>query len=182
MKRMSILGSPWLPCSRSRCSPRAGASANPHWYECAKVTGGKFEKGCATEGGKGGFELKEGIGKAEPFKGKGKSATLHTVIPGKGDIKIECASFKDSGRSPCPTRSSMSWPCSPSANRSGPRAKRKVARRKRSRPKNSPATSAGSTKARRLQGRRCSTKPRPAVASWPRSNAKAWPKSVSTAA
>jgi hypothetical protein len=74
-----------------------GASANPHWYECAKEAGGKLEKGCAKEGGKGGYVLREGIGKGKSFKGKGGGAILHNVIPGKGDIKIECASFKDSG-------------------------------------------------------------------------------------
>jgi hypothetical protein len=82
----------------------AGASANPHWYECAKVAGGKYEKGCGKEGGGGGWELKEGLGKNKPFKGKGGEATLHTVIPGKGDIKITCASFKDSGQLAMPDK------------------------------------------------------------------------------
>jgi hypothetical protein len=85
----------------------ASASANPHWYECAKTEGGKFEKGCAKEagvGGKGGYELKEGLGKNKPFKGKGGHATLHTVIPGKGDITIECESFKDSGQLALPDK------------------------------------------------------------------------------
>ncbi len=104
MKRMSVLGIALVVLFAISMLAAAGASANPHWYECAKVTGGKFEKGCATEGGKGGFELKEGIGKAKPFKGKGGSAILHTVIPGKGDIKIECASFKDSGKLAVPDK------------------------------------------------------------------------------
>jgi hypothetical protein len=82
----------------------AGASANPHWYECAKVTGGKLEKGCGAEGGKGGYELKEGLGKNKPFKGKGGEASLHNVIPGKGDIKITCGSFKDSGQLAMPDK------------------------------------------------------------------------------
>jgi hypothetical protein len=81
-----------------------GAMANPHWYECAKETGGKFEKGCSKEGGKGGYVLKEGIGKGKAFKGKGGVAILHNVIPGKGDIKIECASFKDSGSVAVPNK------------------------------------------------------------------------------
>ena len=41
--------------------------------------------------------LVEGVGKGKGFKGKGGKATLHNVIPGKGDIKVECASFKDAG-------------------------------------------------------------------------------------
>ena len=81
-----------------------GAFANPHWYECAKVSGAKLEKGCAAEGGKGGYELREGLGKGKPFKGKGSTAILHNVIPGKGDIKIECASFKDSGKLAMPDK------------------------------------------------------------------------------
>jgi hypothetical protein len=75
----------------------AAASATPLWYECAKVTGGKFAKGCATEGGKGGYEVKPGIGKGKPFKGKGGEAKLHTAIPGKGDIPVECLKFSDAG-------------------------------------------------------------------------------------
>ena len=85
----------------------ASASANPHWYECAKAEGGKYEKGCATEagpGGKGGYELKEGLGKNKPFKGKGGHAVLHNVIPGKGDITVECESFKDSGQLALPDK------------------------------------------------------------------------------
>jgi len=85
----------------------ASASANPHWYECAKIEGGKLEKGCATEaapGGKGGYELKEGLGKNKPFKGKGGKAILHVVIPEKGDIKVECESFKDSGQLAMPDK------------------------------------------------------------------------------
>ena len=67
------------------------------WYECAKVSGAKDEKGCTKEGGKGGYELKPGIGKGKAFKGKGGEGILHNVIPGKGDIKVICASSKDAG-------------------------------------------------------------------------------------
>ena len=74
----------------------ATASASgPNWYECAKVTGGKYEKGCGKEGGKGGYALQVGLGKGKAYKGKGGEAVLHTVIPGKGDIKVACAGAKD---------------------------------------------------------------------------------------
>ncbi len=74
----------------------ATASASgPNWYECAKVTGGKYEKGCGKKGGKGGYALQVGLGKGKAYKGKGGEAVLHTVIPGKGDIKVACAGAKD---------------------------------------------------------------------------------------
>ena len=64
MRRMRILGLALVSLFAISMFAAAGASANPHWYECAQVTGAKFEKGCATEGGKGGFELKKGSAKA----------------------------------------------------------------------------------------------------------------------
>jgi hypothetical protein len=98
MKRTRILGLALVAVFALAGLTAAGASASPHWFECKKVTGAKLEKGCAKEGGKGGYELVEGIGKGKAFKGKGGLAILHNVIPGKGDIKVECASFKDSGK------------------------------------------------------------------------------------
>lgn len=72
----------------------AGASAaEPAFYECAKVTGGKYEKGCGKEGGKGGYELREGIGKKHELKGKSGKAKLET--PGVG--AVECTSSKSVG-------------------------------------------------------------------------------------
>lgn len=103
MRRVGIVG---LALAAMFALAAASASANPHWYECAKVEGGKYEKGCATEApaGTGKYELKEGLGKDKPFKGKGGIAILHTVIPGKGDITIECQAFKDSGQLALPDK------------------------------------------------------------------------------
>ena len=104
MKRMRILGLCLVAVFAVGVVSAATASATePGWYECAKGTKGVgFEKGCAKEGGKGGYVLQPGVGKGKAFKGKGGKAILHNVIPGKGDIKVECASFKDEGKVAAP--------------------------------------------------------------------------------
>jgi hypothetical protein len=82
-----------------------GGGGGPVWYECAKGAKGKgFEKGCAKEGGKGGYELKIGVGKGKAFKTKGGEAKLHTVVPEKGDVPVVCGSFKGSGNAVVPDR------------------------------------------------------------------------------
>jgi hypothetical protein len=73
----------------------AAASEFPSYFECVKAPGGKFEKGCTKEGGKGGYVIKEGIGKGKIWKTKGGLIFLHVVVPGKGDIKLECLKWKD---------------------------------------------------------------------------------------
>jgi hypothetical protein len=82
------------------------AGAAPEWFTCskaAKVEGhftGKFiDKACSvlSESGEGKWELVPGVGKGRGFKAKGGHSVLHLVIPGKGDIKIECASSKVTG-------------------------------------------------------------------------------------
>jgi hypothetical protein len=74
--------------------------AQPDWYECAKSKTGTLEKGCEESGGKGGYEIKPGIGKGKGFKGKGGQAILHIVVPTLGslDEQVECASVKDEGK------------------------------------------------------------------------------------
>lgn len=68
--------------------------ALPAFVECAKVQGGALEKGCAKEGGKGGYVLREGTGKGKPFKGKGGEARL--AVPSLG-AEIVCSSTKLDG-------------------------------------------------------------------------------------
>jgi hypothetical protein len=99
MKSMRILGLALLAVFALGAITAVSASATePGWYECAKGTKGVgYEKGCTKEGGKGGYVLQPGIGKGKAFKGKGGLAKLHTAIPGKGDIPVECAAFKDEG-------------------------------------------------------------------------------------
>jgi len=99
MKRMRILGLALIAVFALGVVAAATASAEegPTWYECAKGTKGVgYEKGCLKEGGKGGYELKVGVGakkKATKAKAKGTSK-LHTFIPGKGDIPVECGAAK----------------------------------------------------------------------------------------
>jgi hypothetical protein len=101
MKRMRILAIGFGLVVAGAAVAATSASANPSFEECFKVntrTGGYADKNCsiAVPGKTGKYELL--IAGDPSFKGKGGAAILHTVIPGKGDIKVECASFKDSGQ------------------------------------------------------------------------------------
>jgi hypothetical protein len=100
---MRILGLAILAVFAFGAITAVGASATePGWYGCVKTEGGKFEKGCGAEGGKGGYSILPSIGKGKAFKGKGGLAKLHTAIPGKGDIPVECEKFKDVGNAALP--------------------------------------------------------------------------------
>src|SRR5271165_6179511 len=96
MERLRILGLVLVFVSALVAIDSAGASAHFEWYECARVTGGRFEKGCSKEGGRGGFEPRAGVGKGKPFKGKSGPVILSTKIL-TGRIKVECANSKDEG-------------------------------------------------------------------------------------
>jgi len=102
MKRMSTLGLALAAVFVLAAVMATGASAvKPTWKACVKSEKGKGEysdKECSmSAGGTGKYNLVAGIGKAKPFKGKGGHGMLHNVIPGKGDITVECESFKDAG-------------------------------------------------------------------------------------
>ncbi len=94
MKRMRILGLCLVAVFAMAIVAAASASAAPTYYECAKTVGGKLEKGCSKEGGKGGYALVPGRGKNKAFKGKGGAATLHTPAVA-GEVK--CSTSKDEG-------------------------------------------------------------------------------------
>jgi hypothetical protein len=102
MKIMRILGVALVAVFAVVAFTATSAMANPSWKACVKSEKGKGEfsdKLCSiSAGGTGKYNLVEGVGKGKAFKGKGGKATLHNVIPGKGDIKVECASFKDAGK------------------------------------------------------------------------------------
>jgi hypothetical protein len=102
MKRMRILGLALVAVFALVAITAGAASAKPQWKACVKTepknTGNFSDKLCSVGApGTGKYELVAGIGKGKGFKGKGGEASLHNVIPGKGDIKVTCASFKDAG-------------------------------------------------------------------------------------
>jgi hypothetical protein len=110
MKRTMTLGLVLAAMFALVAITAGAASANPTWKFCTKTepknTGNFTDKACSisSEPGKGKYELVAGIGKGKGFKGKGGHATLHNVIPGKGDITVECESFKDSGSVAAPSQ------------------------------------------------------------------------------
>ena len=108
MKRMSTLVLALAATFALAAVMAAGASAvKPTWKVCVKTAKNEEKKYTAeytdklcsikSETKEGKYELVAGIGKGKPFKGKGGLATLHNVIPGKGDITVQCQQFKDSG-------------------------------------------------------------------------------------
>jgi hypothetical protein len=114
MNRMRMVGLALAAIFALAALMAASASAStPTWKFCEKTSKNEEKKYTATytdklcsveatpeqveEGKANKYELAEGIGKGKGFKGKGGEAILHNVIPGKGDIKVECASFKDAG-------------------------------------------------------------------------------------
>jgi hypothetical protein len=103
MKRIKIMGLCLVAVFAMTAAAAASASAaEPAFYECKKVVGGKYEKGCKKLGvGKtAAYEIVEGVGKGKAFKGTGKAATLHTPAVG-GEVK--CTGFKDEGKVATPT-------------------------------------------------------------------------------
>jgi hypothetical protein len=90
----------------SAVAAMSASAAEPSWYECGKAakvgkayTGHYTDKNCTVVSGTntGKYEILPGVGKSKVFKGTGGKGILHNVIPGKGDVKVECASFKDEG-------------------------------------------------------------------------------------
>src|SRR5437868_10712397 len=89
MRRIRILGlAVFAVFAFGAVTAMSASAVEPGWFECAKnKESGKLEKGCAKEGGKGGYEIKSGVGKNKPFKGKGGPAVLH-VKTWLGDNKV----------------------------------------------------------------------------------------------
>ncbi len=96
MKKLGVIGVCLLAITAVATVFAASAAASePALYECHKEKAGhgKYSKGCKVEKEGGGFEIKEGIGKAKPFKGKGKGAFLEIHNGG-----VSCTSSADTGK------------------------------------------------------------------------------------
>jgi hypothetical protein len=83
-------------CAAS-CIATATASAIPAFYECAKVSGGRFSRGCKAEGGRGGHELQPGVGKGKEYKGKGGPLNGDSLTI-KGEKRLSCLKFTFTGK------------------------------------------------------------------------------------
>jgi hypothetical protein len=94
-------------CAAALCAlvgAPAASAAEPAFFECAKVIGGKFKNAsCTKEGGKGGHELVEGVG-SKPVKFK-PVTTVDPFAPSISGGKLNCTGAKTvSGTLASPTR------------------------------------------------------------------------------
>ncbi len=76
----------------------AVAAASPEWAECVKVKGGPYEKGCGSQGGKGGYELSPGVTGSGFFEAKAKGLDLDVTEPGLGTGEISCKGAVEEGQ------------------------------------------------------------------------------------
>jgi len=104
MTRIKVLGLALVAVfAMSALAVSSASAASPSWLECKKEAGGKYEKGCGAEGGKGGYSIVVGVGKGKEFKSSGATAVLHSVNPEAGvDIPVTCTSFKGKGLAVAP--------------------------------------------------------------------------------
>jgi hypothetical protein len=98
MKRIKIVGLCLTAVFAMTAVAAASASAaGPEYFTCAKVKGGKFEKGCGKEGGKGGYSREAVTKLPSKFTDKNGVSVLTVFVPGigiVGDTKCEKAKSK----------------------------------------------------------------------------------------
>jgi hypothetical protein len=113
MKRMRILGLALVALCAVFAVSAVTASAAPEWAVCGKATKvgkeytGKYsDKECKTETTGGKYELEVGsVGKGKAFKIKNiGNQTLHSVVPGTGDVPITCTKLKGSATPVAPNK------------------------------------------------------------------------------
>jgi len=107
MKRMRILGLALAALCALFAISAVTASAAPEWAACGKApknekkeyTGSFSDKNCSVAAEHGKYKLEVGsIGKGKKFKVKNiGNQTLHSVVPGTGDIPITCTKLKGEG-------------------------------------------------------------------------------------
>jgi hypothetical protein len=82
MRRILLIGTCLASLSATAAlgAVAAQGAGTPEWYECIKAKGvGTYEKGCAKEGGKGGYTARPGVG------------TGSFVIQSKGKVVLRAA-------------------------------------------------------------------------------------------
>jgi hypothetical protein len=99
MKRIKIVGLCLIAVFAMTAVAAASASAaGPEYFECAKVKGGKFEKGCGKEGGKGGFARQAPKKLPSKFTDKNGVSVLTVFVPGIGIVgDTECQKATSKG-------------------------------------------------------------------------------------
>jgi hypothetical protein len=92
MTRIKIVGLCLIAVFAMTAVAAASASAaGPEYFECAKVKGGKLEKGCGKEGGKGGYIRRAPTKLPSKFTGKNGVSILTVFVPGVGIVgDTEC--------------------------------------------------------------------------------------------
>jgi len=97
-------------CSLLATTASAETLPAPAWATCVKASpkdSGKYKNKTCSEaepGGKGGYEVKAGVGKAKGFKGKSAKGDKPTLLVKfwEGTDSIACESAKDSGTPAAP--------------------------------------------------------------------------------
>jgi hypothetical protein len=98
MKRIRIVGLCLMAVFAMAAVASASASASPSYFECAKVKGGKFEKGCGKEGGKGGYIRRAPTKLPSKYTEKNGESVLTVFVPGLGIVgDTKCAKATGKG-------------------------------------------------------------------------------------
>jgi hypothetical protein len=99
MKRIRIVGLCLVALfAMSAVAASSAFAEGPHYFECVKAKGGKFEKGCGKEGGKGGFSRVAPKFPSKYTATNGKS-TLKAVDPETKSVvaSTSCTKAKETG-------------------------------------------------------------------------------------
>lgn len=101
MRRISFVGLMLgAACAMCLTASASALASGPSWYECAKVKGGAYEKGCAKEGGKGGYVARAGLGSGGgSLSAKGTGSTVLQAVDGH---TITCGNFAVEGEREMP--------------------------------------------------------------------------------
>jgi hypothetical protein len=95
MKRAMLAAVCLLMLLMTTAGVSAAAGAEPAFYECVKLKGGKYKGGCREESAKGAAELAEGIGTGKRINWK--SSTFSPFAPAINGGKLECTKVKMTG-------------------------------------------------------------------------------------